>query len=343
MTLGKNRVYVVQVNWNGWRDTIECLESVLRCTYPNYEVVVCDNGSTDQSLARIKAWAAGQISADTTHNNPTRRLSFPPIPKPLDYVELDCEFRALGERERSTAAKLILIDNHENLGFAKGSNVGIRYALSKEDCAYIWLLNTDTVVAPDALGHLVARIQCEPRAGLCGSTLLYYSNPKCVQALCGATFNKWLASSRHIGAFQRVERVIDPAKVEAALDYVVGASMLVSRSFVEEIGLMSEDYFLYFEEIDWATRARAKYKLVYAHESIVYHKEGASIGSSSNPRDRSLLAEYYGLRNRIVYTRKYFRRALPTVYLGVIIALIRRAIRGQWDKAGMAWKVMWTT
>ena len=60
------RVAVVVLNWNGWRDTVECLESVLRSDYPNYRVVVCDNGSTDDSVANIRAWADGnrQVEMD---------------------------------------------------------------------------------------------------------------------------------------------------------------------------------------------------------------------------------------------------------------------------------------
>ena len=330
------------LNWNGWRDTIECLESLFRNDYPRYQVVVCDNGSQDGSLERLQAWAEGHLDVDISPDHPLRHFSFPPVSKPIPFVQLDREQAIASAGVPLPNKSLVLIDNRDNVGFARGTNVGMRYALGQGDCTYIWLLNGDTVVARDALVHLVDRMRRDPGIGLCGSALLFYHEPCRVQALCGATFNRWFATSRHIGAFRPAERCVNVERTERDIDYVVGASLLTSRRFVEAIGLMSEDYFLYFEEIDWATRASGKYKLACSLKSIVYHKEGASIGSSSKPAKKSLAADYYGLRNRLVFTRKFFPLRLPTVYLGLLIAMLRRVARGQWDRVGMVWKIIWT-
>jgi GT2 family glycosyltransferase len=116
------------------------------------------------------------------------------------------------------------------------------------------------------------------------------------------------------------------------MNYVEGASLLVSKQFLEEIGLMCEDYFLYFEETDWAIRAHGRYSLAYAPDSIVYHKVGASIGTSSKPWEKSYTCDYFSVRNRLFFTSRYYPNAFPIVYLTLIATLFARAILGKWDR-----------
>ncbi|HIP33256.1 MAG TPA: hypothetical protein EYG89_00650 [Bacteroidia bacterium] len=109
--------------------------------------------------------------------------------------------------------------------------------------------------------------------------------------------------------------------------------MLVSKGFIKEVGLMCEDYFLYFEELDWAIRGKKKgYQLGYCWESKVYHKEGGSIGSSSKGEEKSEIADYYGLRNRIVFTKKFYPKYLLSVYLGFIMVIWNRIRRGHFKR-----------
>ena len=282
------KVFIVILNWNGLEDTLACLESLRTLDYPNFEVVVVDNDSSDGSEEVL-------------------RTRYP---------------------------QHVIIQSGANLGFAGGTNVGLRYVLS-HGAAYAWLLNNDTLVEPDALTELVKRMRDKPGAGLCGSTLVYHHDRSRVQAYGGATYNKWLSTSRHIGQDAPSSREVHAEEVERQLDYLVGASCLVSRSLLEEVGLMSEDYFLYFEEVDWAARAKGRYALAFAPKSVVYHKEGGSIGSSSDGAKKSRLADYYGVRNRLLYTRKHAPEALPSVYLGLLITLAKRVQRKQWARIPM--------
>jgi hypothetical protein len=334
-------VYIVILNWNGWGDTIECLESVFRINYPRFRVIVCDNDSTDNSLGHVKAWAEGRLSPRVAPTNPLRRLSFPSRAKPVAY----CEYYFLqGDHNHRIASKdpLVLIGTGANLGFAGGNNAGIRYALADGDCQYVWLLNNDTAVEPDALLHLVQRMQEKPDAGICGSKLLFYHNPDAVQALGGATYNKWLGSNRHLGLFQNRSRPVVQEEVERKMSYVIGASMLVKRDFLKTVGLMSEEYFLYFEELDWIARAKGRFSLAFADRSLVYHKEGGSAGTSSDPKQKSLQADYFTIRNRLVFTRKFYPWALPGVYVGICVALINRLRRGQLEHAKLIGKILLT-
>lgn len=319
-------VHIIVLNWNGWRDTIECLESLLHLDYPDYTVVVCDNASSDDSLKKIAEWANGRLPPQCVNPELSHLLS-PPHRTSVPYHELT---RGEAESRPDTyRAPLILIQNEANLGFAGGNNVGLRYALTGSNCQYCWILNNDTVVEPDALSAMVRIMQQRPEIGLCGSLNLDYCNPKVVQAQGGMTYNRWTG---------RVPR-ISPCRVEdldsrpARMDYINGASTLASRSFLEKIGLMEESYFLYFEEMDWAMRARGKFALGYARDSVIYHKEGATIGTNLDRRKRSLLSDQYLSRNRVLFTRRFVPWALPTVLISVCLAAAERFCTGDAKRA----------
>ena len=336
------RTCVVIVNWKGWRDTLECLESLLRSDFPALTVVVCDNASGDGSADRIRDWAEGRLEVCVPAGNPLRSLSHPPVPKPVTLVEYTREeAEAGGDRTRPEPA-VVLVNTGGNLGFAGGNNVGLRYVLARGEYDFVWLLNNDTVVRPDALRQMVDTALADPAIGVVGSTLLYYDRPDRVQALGGASYNRWLALPRQIGTMQLAEQPVRPDEVLARMDYVAGASMLVTLRFLREVGLLSEDYFLYFEELDWAERARGRFRLAYAPDSIVYHREGATIGSGGQDDGKSWTADYHFHRNRLRFTRNFAPARLPTVYLGLVVSMLRRARRGRWDRVRMLLRLMAT-
>lgn len=309
-----SRAYIILVNWNGWHDTLECLESLLFIDYQNCRILVCDNGSTDDSVQQIKAWAEH------------RAVSF------SEYRRIEAESGG----NLTADPMLTLICNEENLGFAGGNNVGLRHALARGNFGYCWLLNNDTVVEPDALTQLVARVQQEPCVGIAGSTIRLYHNRDEIQALGGGRYFNWVGLPWHYGRFTRGGATIGrQLRAETWMNYVEGASMLVSRRFLEEIGLLSEEYFLYFEEVDWAIRAKGLFKLGYASQSVVYHKVGGSIGTSSNPARKSFLCDFYNIRNRILFARRHHPATLPTIYLVLLGEILLRILCGRWDRSGM--------
>jgi len=330
-----NRAYIILVNWNGWCDTIECLESLFRSDFSDCRVIVCDNGSDDGSIAKIKAWAEGLLDVVPGHG-PLRRLSFPPVAKPIEYIEYTQHEAEQGGRADDSGSKLIIVNNPANLGFAGGNNVALRYALARSDFDHAWLLNNDTVAKPASLSCMVARMKEKNGAGMCGSTILFYERPDKVQALGGGWHCKWIGLPWHFGRIGwRGVKSINRRRAERWMNYVEGASLLVSKQFLEEIGLMCEDYFLYFEETDWALRARGYYTLAYAPESVVYHKVGASIGTSSKPWEKSYCCDYFSARNRLFFTRRFYPYAFPAVYLTLIATLFARVMLGKWDRVKM--------
>lgn len=331
-----SKVYILILNWNGWKDTIECLESIFKSDYDNYQVIVCDNNSSNNSLDYIKKWADGLYEPEIDDDNDLKDLIYPYIKKPITYVEYNREQAENGPFYEDDNNPLVLIQTGANLGFAGGNNVGLRYALAKDDFDYVWLLNNDTVIKKDSLKNLVIEASKDRNIGMCGSTLLYYDKPHKVQALGGATFNKWFAVPKHIGIGKDFCISFDKKEIEKKMDYVAGASMLVSKAFLKDVGLICEDYFLYFEEIDWATRAKGKFRLAYAPDSIVYHKEGKTIGANSNKKNqKSYISDYYIIKNRLLFTYKYYKYFLPTVYGGLFISIFNRIRRKQINRIWM--------
>ena len=125
-------VYAVLVNFNGWPDTIECLETLFRSDHPDFRVLVCDNGSTDGSLELIRAWAEKRLDAAAPRGE-LCRLQDSSLERPLQYAEYGRQEAEAGG-DAAERARLVLIDCGANLGFAGGNNVGLRYALFRGAC-----------------------------------------------------------------------------------------------------------------------------------------------------------------------------------------------------------------
>ena len=314
-------IYVVILNWNGWQDTIACLQSLSSTKGVNYRVIVCDNGSTDGSVEKISAWANGTLKVD----NP-------------EHPRLAALMRGKGFK---MGYGLTLIENKANLGFAAGNNPGIRFALNQPDMTHVWLLNNDTLVEPDCLLKMRRRLERESKPAICGSRIMFYDDPTTIQALGGNKFNRWTGNaSASIGRFEKENQPREPKQIEKKLDYVSGCSMLIPRQFIEDIGLMEERYFLYYEEIDWAVRASGKYRAVYADDAVLYHKEGSSIGSASLTSRPSALSEFYCFRNKLWFTRTYFPICLPSCYAASLFQVLNRWRRGYWASGWMMLRIL---
>ena len=319
-------IYIAILNWKSGPETLECLESVFRLDYPSFQVIVCDNDSRDGSMENMKAWAEGRLDIRQSGNPTLRSFSFPPIEKPIPYVFYDRMTAETGGKVEGNSARLILIQTGKNLGFAGGCNVAMRYALEQANFDFVWLLNNDTVVAKDSLSEQVKHMQERRGAGICGSTLLFYDEPDKVQAFGGVRYNKWIGTIEPIGEFQRIDGLPSSETVEKQMSYVLGASMLVPRKFLCDVGLLCEEYFLYYEEIDWVFRSRSRYSLAYAPKSLVYHKGGGTINSSKNPSEA---IDCLALRNRLYFTYKHAILSFPIVWITMIGVVLNRIRRGQ--------------
>jgi len=231
-----------------------------------------------------------------------------------------------------------LLHNPRNGGFAYGNNIGLRVALSDPCMQFVWILNNDTQVSTSSLQALLDHLQKNPCLGLCSSLLVMDSAPMTIQS-CGARYNRLMGTTRHLLEGASTTLLTDALQPLPAADYLVGASLLATRRLIETIGLLDESYFLYYEDLDWCTRARkAGFSLAVVANSVVRHVEGSSTGVSSRTKATSLATGmsliYY--RSCLLYSMKHD----PSFHLLVRASMLPRAIRalcqGQLGKAGAA-------
>lgn len=328
-----DQVFIIVLNWNGWKDTIECLESLQQQDHDSYRMVVVDNGSVDDSLRHIESWAGGQEqSIESLRDDVARRRGTKPL-EVVSYNKSEAEAGGTGEGEKVLSAcpdrALVLVQTGANLGFAGGCNVGIRYAM-KRGAKYVWLLNNDTVAEPGALSGMVAVGRDDQQVGLVGSVLNYYHDPQAVQAFGGGSISWWWGTIRHY----LKERVED-------LDYLTGASLLIKRSVIEKIGLLDDSYFFYWEDIDYSRRAlEAGWCIGVATGSRVLHKEGGTVSGGS--RTKSLASDRFMVRSTVLFFRAHGGLCWPLAVLvrlsGVVVNRLRR---GQADRVVPLLKVAW--
>lgn len=330
----QGKTAIILVNWNGWRDSIACIRSCLTLRDAPFRIILCDNASADGSVDHIMRWARGEVAAETDPHSPV------PLTDALPQGVALLDRAAAEAGDDGGDAQLIIVPTGGNLGFAGGNNVGLRWAMAR-DFDYMWLLNNDTVVPPDALSALIAHCKAgRGTVGPCGSVLLEYEDPAHVQALAGA-MNMRNAQGRHVGVglnAAKLSTIEDIAKLPGVgaqdLVYPVGASMLVDRAFIEKVGLMEESYFLYYEEADWVCRARGQFTPAIAAASHVYHRHGASAGST--PDGLSVGSVSFLYRSRLLFARRFIGRRPIAVILGMLNEAARALARGRTAK----WRAM---
>jgi GT2 family glycosyltransferase len=306
-------VAVVVLNYNGWMDSVACMESVLASDVTPTWVFLVDNASTDDSLHHFDLWAKGLLVPPYSETSKIAQC-----PKPIEL----CHVRPGTDHIEPVHNGIVLVQNPENRGYAAGNNVGITLALAWGADA-VWILNNDTVVEKNALGAIRDRLFSKKRPGLCGALVCYLDDKKVVQCQGGGKTNPWTGLSILYGNGMAVEEAKrnPPEAIEATMNFVYGASVMASRRFLSEVGLMDERFFLYCEEQDWGYRAQKKFDFAYANDAVVYHKEGGSTGFSKTKMNiRSL---WRLTRSRILVTLKHKPFAVPVVLASILFAAAR--------------------
>lgn len=308
---GIKLIYIIVLNWKNADDTIECIKSLFAMEYKQFRVVICDNNSPDNSYNKIKK----EILNITSEDLASKKL-----------VELTKE-SSLKHKVNEINDEIYLIQTGRNLGFSGGNNVGIRFSLSQNDCDYVWVLNNDTLVERNALSIAIPFMEKNKNIGICGSKIVYMNDPNIVQSIGGA-YNKFLMTTKNIGNGLNVNDLIDKATY-AEIDYVIGASMIFPSKVIRDVGLLCEDYFLYYEEIDICNRIKnAGYEIAVCPEFIIKHRVGAS-----TEEGRSDIADFCSVRNRLLIANKFHPHSLALVWLSLIFVFLNRLKRKELNKA----------
>lgn len=248
-------------------------------TYHNISIYVVDNDSSDDSIDKLEQYLE--------HSNysyfHTRRADLNHMLEPRDVY---------------------LLLNDENSGFAGGNNVALEYIINYAQTDYILLLNNDTIVEPDFIEQLKRKFLEYPDTGFVGIRHYYYDDRTSLQTIGGGLVDSTHGEAMALHELDRGE-----------FDFITGSCIFMSLDVLKTVGVLSEDYFLYWEDVDYSKRAiDAGYKLRVADQGCIYHKEGASLKSANR--------YYYHTRNRIRYMKKFYGGSKYYKFLIYIIGYV---------------------
>jgi GT2 family glycosyltransferase len=282
------KVSIVTVNFNQSLVTEQLLASIAETNnYPNIEIIVVDNASKDN-----------------------------PIP---------------GWIEKYKDIKFLRSDL--NLGFAGGNNLGMKIATGD----YYFLVNNDTEFTEGLVEKMVALMDEHPKIGMSSPKICYFQEPEMLQYVGFTPMNFNTARNKCIGQFEKDQGQYDDTT--GPTGYIHGAAMMVRREAIElagmmvenflsgedNAGLMNENFFLYYEEIDWCEQIkRCGYEAWVEPKALIYHKESLSVGK------KSPLKEFFMNRNRILFIRRNSpsRKSRVTFYLFFLLVVTPRNILG---------------
>ena len=274
----EKKVGIILVNYNGAKDTVECLNSLYTVNYKNKKIYVVDNNSSEDDLEYLESF-------------------------------IDCSY-----------VKLIKLE--ENLGFSGGNNIGIKEALA-DGCKVIGLLNNDTTVEDDFLNQLVIKLFSDKRIGAVVPQIRDYYNESMV-TYGGGEIN-YLKGSVFIEGINRYEDSIN--NTERFVTFGHGCCLFLKKEVILKIGLLPEEYFLYFEDADYSIQiVKSGYRIMYCPKSIIYHKESASTKKGSDN------FQYYFTRNRFYFIKKNFKLLSKlTAYPISVLYLIKKMILNEFE------------
>jgi N-acetylglucosaminyl-diphospho-decaprenol L-rhamnosyltransferase len=285
------KLVVLVVSFGNPSDVERCLISLARSSWTDFEIFVCENAGQDAfvGLRTMLARRGGPLEEVGDNREPLDgsggRLT----------VVTRCRFRGRRITVRLAAAA-------ENVGYAGGINAWLERLLAYPGWEAALILNPDTEVAESCLWALMAK--AAEGFEMVGGTLVYDDAPDKIRNY-GLHWSR--RTGRRIGVGMNSPASRNPSnELLAKIDAISGACVLVTRAFIDDVGLMAEDYFLYFEDLDWGLR-RGRHKIGFAPEAVVRHVGGTSIGYAW----RSPLSVYLTCRNSVLFSRRWAGRRWP--------------------------------
>lgn len=309
-----SRVSIVIINWNNWRDTLECLKSVFKINYSSFQIVLVDNDSSDDSINQIK---------DFSQHIPVEIAEFDE--NEIGRADVNGTDSSKEDPESDFSKKLILIKNHENYGFAGGNNIGMDFALEYLNPDYVLLLNNDTTVDEYFLDELLKLAGNNESVGSVQPVLLNDSG-ETIDSL-GQECYWWGAEDICMGS--PLKNLISPNSTVNGIDGINGiindmeifgscaAAALYPTEVLRKTGLFDEDFFVELEDVDLSWKIRlCGYKSFLAGKALVYHKRGVS-GSISSPdlikgmkKDSMVLKWHRQSKNWLIIVLRYYPRSV---------------------------------
>lgn len=228
------------------------------------------------------------------------------------------------EAVRACYPRVTVLETGANLGFTGGNNVGIRYAL-KQGADYIMLLNNDTIVAPDMIDLMIAAMEQNPALGVTGPTIYYYDQPEVIWS-AGGSIDWGRGLTAMLGLNEEDKGQL--GSVPRLVDFVTGCALLARREVWEQVGLLDDKFFMYYEETEWCVRAsRAGYQIAHVPAAMMWHKISLEARAAS-PR-----TYYYMTRNRLLFLKRSQASARTWAYtlLEYARTFVSWSLRPKWQ------------
>ena len=208
----------------------------------------------------------------------------------LDNASTDGSVEAIRARHPSVQ----IISLQQNLGYAGNNNVGIQAALDAQ-ADWVFVLNEDTILAPDCISQLVSATENDPTIGIVGPLIYHYDEPTVIQSAGGHITPGWDAIQLGINEDDHGQ-FSQPTDV----DYISGCGILVRHEAIQQCGMIDARYFYYWEETEWCIRLhRAGWRVVNVPAAKMWHK---GVQRNYNPKPS---VAYYAVRNRFATLRKH--------------------------------------
>lgn len=215
------------------------------------------------------------------------------------------------EKVRNRYSDIVIIEVGENCGIAKGNNIGIKKALELE-CEYILLLNNDTEIHREMIENMLEKA----REDIMITCKMYYYNPNNIIWCAGGEIDWTNATTIHYGD-GKVDNV--EVNISRFVEYTPTCCLLVHNTVFKKVGFMDENYFLYYDDVDFIVRAKQKgIKVWYESTAKLWHKVSSSSGGSRSP-----ISIYYGDRNRLYFINKFYKSKLRIKLYFYITRVIR--------------------
>lgn len=305
-------IAVVVVAFHSADVILGCVESLLAQEGGRPAVIVVDNASADGTVATLRDWAGA---------------------KGVDLREFDAADRP----DRAAAGAVTLVHSGANRGFAGGVNVGLAVAAAMPEIGHFWVLNPDAFADKAACRAILAAAAETPGYALIGGRVCFAEPPHRVQ-IDGGLVNLWTGVSGNVNLGRPAEEAVLPKGED--LDFITGASMVASRGFYEAVGPMREDYFLYYEEADWALR-RGDMPLVVAPGLVVHHHAGTAIGSPTLERLASPFSFWFKYHSRMLFMRRFNPVGLPVAMAYATAKAGQLLLKGALPQAGALLRAVW--
>ncbi len=234
---------------------------------------------------------------------------------------------------------VVYIKSQRNLGFAGGNNLGIKHARGE----FLLLINNDTEITREVIGHLRHELETRPEIGLISPLILYFDHPDIIQ-YAGFTKMNYITGRNHgIGNMEINTGQYDNFSGEVGFCH--GAAMMCRTADLNAVGLMEEHYFLYYEELDWCEKfRRAGKRIWFSGKGRIYHKESLSVGKES------IFKTYFMTRNRMLYIRRNtgalnkFIFAVYYIFIACTWQILKFVLKGRadlavWTLKGLLWNL----